>query len=167
MPDMSVRRSALHAVSMLALLVGVASCGSTYDRAYQAETARLEVEERQRQRDAYDEASRYAAVVYFSTGSAVIDEAGYRELDWFVEQTAGAPPGTRVLVQGFADATGGESVNQQISDERARAVARYLESRGVPAGAIVVQGFASNFPAAGNATAADRRSNRRVEVTLE
>ena len=168
-----------------AFVVGVAflfglGCASAYDRAYEEETRRLEVEDqrlqeqdrreaearRAAQQEAYDEAKRYAAVVYFETGSDVISEDGYRELGWFAQQISGAPANTEILVQGFADATGGDSLNQDLSEQRARAVARHLRSLGIDRERLVVQGFASNFPAADNTEVEGRRNNRRVEVTL-
>ena len=156
----------------LALALAAAGCPSAYDRTYQQETQRLEAEEAARQaqqqaeqQEAYQEAARHAAVVYFAVGSAVIGEEGYRELGWFAQQIRNAPP-AHLLVQGFADATGGETANQELSRERAVAVARYLESLGIAHERLVVQGFSENFPAADNATAPGRRNNRRVEVTL-
>lgn len=157
------------------LLAGllVQGCVSAYDDAYQQETQRLEGQARAEDeatraanQAAYDEAARYAAVVYFETGSAVIAEGGYKELGWFAQQVAGAPAATEILVQGFADSTGGDALNQGLSEARARAVAGYLESLGIASSRLVVRGFASNFAAADNAAAAGRKNNRRVEVTL-
>ena len=94
----------------LALLVGLGvaalGCGSTYDKTYQQETQRLETQERARQdaelaqqQQAYDEASRYAAVVYFPLGSSVIDERGYQELTWFAQKIAYVLKHTRAIEQ--------------------------------------------------------------------
>lgn len=148
-------------------------CASAYGKTYEEETRSLEAaaraeQESQRAADqaAYDEASRHAAVVYFDTGSAVIGEDGYRELGWFAKQVAGAPPRAEILVQGFADATASDALNQGLSQDRARAVASHLESLGIARSRLMVQGFSSNFPAADNAQTAGRRNNRRVEVTL-
>lgn len=155
------------------LLVALMGCASAYDKTFEEETRRLEGEARAEQeaqraanQAAYDEAARYAAVIYFETGSSVIGEAGYKELGWFAKQVAGAPPSTEILVQGFADSTGGETLNQGLSEARARAVAAHLDSLGIASSRLVVQGFSENFPAADNAAAAGRKNNRRVEVTL-
>ena len=157
------------------LLAGLLAlgCATAYDKTYEEETLRLEAEARaedeaQRAADqaAYDEAVRYAAVVYFETGSDVIGEDGYKELGWFAKQISGAPPSAEILVQGFADSTGGDTLNQGLSEARARAVAGHLESLGISSSRLTVQGFASNFPAADDAEAAGRKNNRRVEVTL-
>lgn len=154
----------------LALLLGALAtgCPSTYDRAYEEETQRLEGQERARQeerRAAVEEASRYAAVVYFEVGSAVIKEEGYRELSWFADKVRDVPEAV-IQVQGFADSTGGDATNQRLSEQRAQAVARYLENQGIRPSRLVVQGFASEFAAQPNTTAAGRVNNRRVEVTV-
>jgi OOP family OmpA-OmpF porin len=75
-------------------------------------------------------------------------------------------PQVLIQVQGFADSTGPDALNQNLSEERARAVARYLASEGIDNSRIVVQGFASGFAAGSNETAQGRRNNRRVEVTV-
>jgi outer membrane protein OmpA-like peptidoglycan-associated protein len=104
-------------------------------------------------------------VVYFDTGSAVIKEAGYRELGWFAEKMQPFPQ-VSILIQGFADATGGDALNQKLSEQRAEAVAKHLSTLGIASPRLVVQGFASEFPAAPNETSKGRLDNRRVEVTV-
>jgi len=159
---------------LVGLTVAALGCGSTYDNTYQQETQRLEAQERARQdaemakqQQAYDEASRYAAVVYFPLGSSVIDERGYQELTWFAQKIAGAPANSQIQVQGFADATGGETRNQELSEKRAYAVADFLTQQGIARDRLLVQGFSENFAAQPNETTEGRRNNRRVEVTLK
>lgn len=161
--------NSLRAVSNLLLAALLAlGCGSAYDRTYQREMDRLEDERRAQEaeeRAAHAEASRYAAVVYFDVGSSVIKPEGYQELDWFVQQVKPYPKAV-IEVNGFADATGGDAVNQRISAERAENVSRYLVSRGIQQSQIAPLGFASEFPAKSNETPSGRKSNRRVEVTV-
>jgi chemotaxis protein MotB len=54
--------------------------------------------------------------------------------------------------------------NFHLSAARALAVADYLKQSGVPAQRIGVSGFGDHEPIASNATAEDRRRNRRVEI---
>jgi chemotaxis protein MotB len=54
--------------------------------------------------------------------------------------------------------------NFHLSAARALAVADYLKQAGVPAQRIGVSGFGDHEPIASNATAEDRRRNRRVEI---
>lgn len=161
-------------MSSRALLLGaalalLAACPSAYQRSYDAEMQQLESEEQARDaeaRAAHAEASRYAAVVFFDSGSAVLQEDGRRELRWLVEQLRPYPEAV-LLVQGFADATGGDALNEGLSRERASVVSAYLESQGIGRGRLEVRGFGADFAAASNQTAKGRRSNRRVEVTVK
>ena len=86
-------------------------------------------------------------------------------LAWFVEQVEPYPQAI-IQVQGFADSTGTESLNQQLSAERAESVARYLSSEGIDPARIRTEGFASEFAARPNVTGEGRQRNRRVEVTV-
>ena len=69
-------------------------------------------------------------------------------------------------MRGFADATGGDAVNQGLSDQRAGNVASQLVMLGMRKDQVVTSGFASEIPAASNETVKGRKSNRRVEVTV-
>ncbi len=155
-------------IALFAVLLCAIGCASAYDSTYEQETQALEQQERARQAQeqaAHAEARKYAAVVYFDVGAAVIKEDGYRELRWFVEQMRPYPQAI-IQVQGFADSTGQDSLNQKLSEERSASVARYLASEGIDPSRIVTQGFASEFAAKPNVTAEGRQRNRRVEVTV-
>ena len=56
--------------------------------------------------------------------------------------------------------------NWELSTARASRVARYLIAKGIHPARLSVQGFADYRPRKPNFTAADRRSNRRVEIRL-
>ena len=144
-------------------------CPSAYQRTYDKETQRLEVaqrEDRARAAAQHSAARRYASVVYFTVGSAVIGDDGQRELRWFVEKMQPYPE-TVILVQGFADSTGAEAKNRTLSEDRARAVAGFLGAQGISSSRIVTQGYGTESPAAANATVQGRSRNRRVEVTVQ
>jgi OmpA-OmpF porin, OOP family len=151
----------------LALLVAQ-GCSSGYQRAYDRETQKLQTQAQAqdaRDKAEHAEASRYAAVVYFDVGSAVVGQDGDRELSWFVEKMQPYPK-AQILVQGFADSTGGEEKNKTLSEDRARAVAAALSAKGIAAPRMDVRGFGTDSPAAANVTAKGRNRNRRVEVTV-
>jgi outer membrane protein OmpA-like peptidoglycan-associated protein len=153
---------------LLAVLVVLLGCPSAYQRTYQQETQKLEAQagaERAAETAAHAEASRYAAIVYFATGSATITADGQRELRWFVEKMQPYPQAV-ILVQGFADSTGAEATNQQLSGARADAVKTYLASQGIAPARIMAQAVGTASPAATNVTTQGRRDNRRVEVTV-
>jgi outer membrane protein OmpA-like peptidoglycan-associated protein len=115
---------------------------------------------------AHAEAQRYAAVIYFESGKAKLSEDSERELRWFVDKMQPYPEAI-ILVQGFADATGGDALNQHLSRDRADAVANYLAAQGIQGRRLQVSGFGSDYEAASNVSAKGRRSNRRVEVTVK
>jgi OOP family OmpA-OmpF porin len=151
----------------LALLIAQ-GCSSGYQRAYDRETQKLQTQvqaQDARDKAEHAEASRYAAVVYFDTGSDVVGQDGDRELSWFVEKMQPYPK-AQLLVQGFADSTGGEEKNKTLSEDRAKAVAAALGAKGIAAARMDVRGFGVDSPAAPNVTAKGRNRNRRVEVTV-
>ena len=155
-------------VALVAALLLTQGCPSAYQLTYQAETQRLEQEQRASQAAAdaaHADASRYAAVVYFDVGSAVVGKDGERELGWLVGKLAPYPQ-TVLLVQGFADTTGTEATNRTLSDDRARAVSAVLSTKGIAPARLIVEGHGTTSPAATNTTTTGRRNNRRVEVTV-
>ena len=77
-----------------------------------------------------------------------------------------AHPGLNLEVEGHTDSTGGDELNQTLSEQRAAAVRNYLVQQGLPAEAITAQGFGKSAPVADNDTAAGRQKNRRVELIV-
>ncbi|MGD8171241.1 OmpA family protein [Vibrio sp. TRT 21S02] len=77
-------------------------------------------------------------------------------------------PDVRVKITGHTDSLGAEDYNLKLSQSRAEAVKRYLESEGVSASHIVAEGVGERFPVSTNSTAEGRAQNRRVEIhTME
>ncbi len=77
-----------------------------------------------------------------------------------------ACPDAKVTVIGHTDNTGDDSVNVPLSRNRAKSVADYLVSQGVPAGSVTAEGAGASRPVAGNATADGRAQNRRTEIIV-
>lgn len=71
-----------------------------------------------------------------------------------------------ILVTGYTDSTGNDSINIPLSQARAQAVSSYLSAQGVPAVRINAQGHGSANPIADNATPQGREMNRRVEISI-
>lgn len=155
-------------IPLVCVALTAAGCPSAYQRTYDKDLAALQQQGQQQneqQRALYAEASKYAAVVYFAVGSAVLDQDAMRQLTWFANQMQPYPQ-ANFLVQGFADSTGMEASNQQLSVDRAQTVAQYLVGQGIAPARMNVQGFGTSSAADTNATTAGRRNNRRVEVTV-
>ncbi|MBW1845339.1 MAG: OmpA family protein [Deltaproteobacteria bacterium] len=144
-------------------------CASAYDQTYDQELGRLRSQERQRQdmeTANRAEAQKFVAVVYFSVGSSMIQEEGYHELLWFSDKIAPFRNQAQVDVKGYADSSGHEQFNQELSSERAKNVASFLAQQGIPYDHIFPAGFSSNFPEEPNESAQGRNRNRRVEVRV-
>ena len=77
-----------------------------------------------------------------------------------------AHPGLHLEVEGHTDSTGGDELNQTLSEQRAAAVRNYLVQQGLPGASITAQGFGKSAPVADNDTAAGRQKNRRVELIV-
>ena len=73
---------------------------------------------------------------------------------------------TAIVVQGHTDAKGSDEYNQDLSERRAAAVKRHLESNGVEGERIATQGLGEGYPVATNDTESGRQQNRRVEIML-
>ncbi|WP_374275903.1 OmpA family protein [Brevundimonas sp.] len=71
-----------------------------------------------------------------------------------------------VDVIGHTDSTGGDAINQPLSERRALSVADYLISRGVLRDRLYVAGNSSRNPVASNDSPDGRAQNRRVEILI-
>lgn len=70
-------------------------------------------------------------------------------------------------IQGFADATGTDFYNNQLTQKRADAVRRYLaEQHSIPLYRMHILGFGEVRAVADNTTREGRAQNRRVEIRL-
>lgn len=101
--------------------------------------------------------------ISFDVGRADIKPNMRPVLDQFAQ---GLDHTMRVRIVGHTDSTGPDSVNDPLSVDRANAVKRYLESRGVDGSRIDTAGRGEHEPIADNTSEAGRARNRRVEIFL-
>lgn len=73
---------------------------------------------------------------------------------------------TTLVVSGYTDSIGGDEVNNQLSQDRARVVKDYLVSKGLVASEINTAGFGKKNPKATNDTKVGRYKNRRAELVI-
>ncbi|MEM9855726.1 MAG: OmpA family protein [Bacteroidota bacterium] len=73
---------------------------------------------------------------------------------------------TDILIEGHTDATGTDSYNQTLSEQRAKAVQVHLVGHGVATQRMTVLGYGEDQPVADNDSEAGRQKNRRVEVAI-
>jgi outer membrane protein OmpA-like peptidoglycan-associated protein len=83
-----------------------------------------------------------------------------------VAQTLASYQSTFIDVSGHTDSIGSDAVNQRLSEQRAAAVADYLQYQGVNRARVATRGYGKQFPIASNDTEAGRAQNRRVEIKL-
>lgn len=107
----------------------------------------------------------FDAGLLFATNSAELQASSKQDIQKLAE-TLKKYPGTNVLIEGHADNTGTDAINQPLSERRAQAVANYATSLGVEPSRLQTRGYGSTQPVADNSTAAGRQQNRRVEVAI-
>jgi len=107
------------------------------------------------------------AVVYYPTGQYTLDDAAKADLDKLAA-LALTTDGYMIEVAGYASKTGTKSANQQLSEDRAAAVANYLRNKGsIPMRRILAPaGLGSTHPDASNSDPQGRALDRRVDVKL-
>jgi succinyl-CoA synthetase beta subunit len=103
--------------------------------------------------------------VEFDTASATIRAVSNKNLDAFAkfvkESTAKGEIG------GHTDNQGKPESNLKLSQDRAAAVVKYLEGKGVAKGSLSAKGYGDTKPRADNGSDAGRQENRRVEFVAK
>jgi len=77
-----------------------------------------------------------------------------------------AHPGLNLEVEGHTDSTGGDELNQKLSEQRAGTTREYLIQQGLSNSSVTAKGFGKTMPVADNSTAQGRQQNRRVELIV-
>lgn len=78
-----------------------------------------------------------------------------------------ANPNVRIRIDGHSDSDGSAEYNQMLSEKRATAVREYFVVKGgLATSRFEVKGFGESKPIAPNDTKANKRTNRRVELTV-
>jgi outer membrane protein OmpA-like peptidoglycan-associated protein len=103
--------------------------------------------------------------VLFDTGQSTL-KAGADEQLGRLAQFMQTRPELAVRIEGFTDSIGSDTYNDELSQRRAEAVARAIESRGVAGSRIVAVGRGKSLPVASNDTAEGRQQNRRVDIVF-
>ncbi len=103
--------------------------------------------------------------ITFKTDSADINAGFYATLN-SVAKVLNKYDNSTVMVMGFTDSTGSAAHNQTLSQNRASAVAAYLQGQGVKSNRFEILAMGASNPIADNSTAAGRQQNRRVEIKI-
>lgn len=105
------------------------------------------------------------ADVLFATGKFDLQPSA-REALAKLSGIVEAHAGLKLQVEGYTDSTGGDALNQTLSENRAGTVRAYLLAQGVEPDAVTSIGYGKANPVATNDTMAGRRQNRRVEIII-
>jgi OOP family OmpA-OmpF porin len=102
--------------------------------------------------------------IHFASDSATLQKGSYSTLEEMAKLMK-AHPKLKVFIVGHTDNTGALPHNVALSQQRADAVVKALETRyHVHAGRLAAKGLASYAPVASNGDDAGRARNRRVEL---
>jgi len=103
--------------------------------------------------------------IQFETGKSTIKKVSYPILDQVVTVMTENPT-YNLAINGHTDDQGNDESNLKLSQDRAAAVEKYLEDKGVQTARVTSQGFGETQPVDDNKTAAGRAKNRRVEFKV-
>lgn len=101
--------------------------------------------------------------ILFGFNSSTLSEESKATLAQFAKTMEDLPE-TDITVWGHTDNVGSEAANQKVSQKRADAVSKFLESQGMAKARITSEGKSYDLPIASNDTEEGRAENRRVEV---
>lgn len=101
----------------------------------------------------------------FETGKDVLKPESYVVIDELIQYMK-KKPSLRIEIGGHTDNIGSEASNQILSEGRAKAVRKYMISKGISSGRILAKGYGMSNPISDNETEEGRAANRRTEVKI-
>lgn len=103
--------------------------------------------------------------IFFDVGRSSLRSESNAELDRLVKLLKDVPS-LKVELSGHTDNTGSASINDKLSQDRAKSVVDYLIGKGIASNRLTAVGYGSSRPVAGNNTASGRQENRRTEFEI-
>lgn len=103
--------------------------------------------------------------IYFETAKAELKPSSFKSLNALVT-FLNEYPNVTVEISGHTDNTGAAAINMTISEKRAKSVADYVVSMGIPSSRVVSKGYGLTKPKYPNKTPQGRAKNRRVEFLI-
>jgi len=103
--------------------------------------------------------------VFFASNSFELEEKSKSELNR-IARFLNENPDVRVRFEGHTDSQGSRDLNTKLSDNRAKAVKRYLVENGIEDWRMEAKGFGPDRPVATNDTDEGRAQNRRTEMVV-
>ena len=102
----------------------------------------------------------------FGVAKASLSPEAQQRLDAFVDKLKTDNRNVYVEVQGHTDASGDKAANYRLGEERAEAVRRYLNEKGVALNRINTISYGADQPAQPNKNRDGRKANRRVVLIV-
>lgn len=103
--------------------------------------------------------------IFFDTGKYELRPESKTELER-LESILVENPQIRMEISGHTDSVGSDENNQQLSENRAKAVVEYLIKEGIDRSRLTYMGYGESNPVASNDTAEGRQENRRTEFKI-
>ena len=104
--------------------------------------------------------------IMFAKAKADILPESHSLLDEVVEVIKENKQIKKIAIDGHTSAEGDAEFNRVLSDDRAKAVLKYLTDHGIDADRLQAKGYGPSKPIAGNDTEDEREKNRRVEFNI-
>ena len=103
--------------------------------------------------------------VFFDFDKWNLRPESFVELDRVVKLLA-ENPAIEIELSAHTDSRGSDEYNFTLSDNRARSVREYIESKGIAPARLISKGYGETKPVVANDTDLNRQLNRRVEFTI-
>lgn len=103
--------------------------------------------------------------IFFATGKSTLTTSSETELQNLLKLLNDIPI-LKIEISGHTDNVGSVAKNKTLSQERARAVVKYLVEKGIATDRLVYKGYGFDQPIASNATKEGRQQNRRTEFKV-
>ncbi|MDZ4678858.1 MAG: OmpA family protein [Saprospiraceae bacterium] len=103
--------------------------------------------------------------VFFEANAAKLKAVSYAELDNVVEMLR-QNPGMTIEIGAHTHGSISHALAMQLSSQRARVIADYLISKGIPKENVPYRGYGKMIPIAANDTPEGRKINQRIELNI-
>jgi len=103
--------------------------------------------------------------IFFETGKYTLQQVSAAELDNLADLLK-ENPSVNIQINGFTDNQGKPTDNMILSENRAKAVVKYLIQKGIEASRLTSKGYGETRPIADNNTEIGRAKNRRTSMKV-
>jgi outer membrane protein OmpA-like peptidoglycan-associated protein len=108
-----------------------------------------------------------SGAVLFATGQSALLPPARSKLGEVATVLSQQDKGAKIRIEGYTDATGTQSINEKLSQDRADSVRSFLASHGISSDRMDAVGMGPANPLADNGTPEGRADNRRVEIIVQ